>query len=101
MNTRLYVGNLSYDTTEDKLRQLFTEAGPVQSVSLPTDRMTGRPRGFGFVEMETGADAAKAVSMLNGRTIDDREIKVNEAKPQESRSGSSGGNRSFGRSRGY
>jgi RNA recognition motif-containing protein len=63
--------------------------------------MTGRPRGFGFVEMETGADAAKAVSMLNGRTIDDREIKVNEAKPQESRSGSSGGNRSFGRSRGY
>lgn len=91
MNTKLYVGNLSYDTTEAKLRELFSQAGTIRSVAIPMDRSTNQPRGFAFVEMETPADALKAIKLCNGKEVDGREIKVNEAKPMESRGG--GGDR--------
>lgn len=84
MATSIYVGNLSYNTTEQSLRQLFERYGTVMSVKLIEDRETGRPRGFGFVEMEA-ADAAQAVRALNGAELDGRALKVNEAKPRESR----------------
>lgn len=96
MNNKLYVGNLSYDTTEAKLRELFSAAGAIRSVAIPMDRMTNQPRGFAFVEMETPADALKAIKTCNGQMVDGREIKVNEAKPMEARTGggsSSGGDR--------
>ena len=91
MNNKLYVGNLSYDTTEAKLRELFGEAGAIRSVTIPMDRMTNQPRGFAFVEMESPADALKAIKLCNGKEVDGRELKVNEAKPQEARTGGSGG----------
>jgi cold-inducible RNA-binding protein len=93
MNTKLYVGNLSYDTGESKLRELFSPAGTIRSVTIPMDRMTNQPRGFAFVEMESPEDALKAIKLCNGQQVDGREIKVNEAKPMENRSGggSSGG----------
>ncbi len=94
MTTKLYVGNLSYNTTEEDLRELFAKAGMVQSVALPTDRETGRPRGFGFVEMSTAAEAQKAISQLNGQTV----RKVNESRPQEPRGGDSRGG--YNRNRG-
>jgi cold-inducible RNA-binding protein len=95
MTTKLYVGNLSYETTENDLRELFAPAGTVQSVVLPTDRDTNRPRGFGFVEMSSEDEARKAISMLDGQTVGSRQIKVNEAKPQAPRSSyNSGGGRS-------
>ena len=100
MNTKLYVGNLSYDTTESDLRELFGKAGTVRAVTIPTDRMTGQPRGFAFVEMESAADAAKAISTCNGQNLGGREIKVNEAKPQEARGGFGGGGGDRGGSRG-
>jgi RNA recognition motif-containing protein len=84
MATSIYVGNLSYNTTEQSLRQLFERYGAVMSVKLIEDRETGRPRGFGFVEMEA-ADAAQAIRALNGADLDGRALKVNEAKPRESR----------------
>jgi len=90
MTTKLYVGNLPYDATEDELRTLFTQAGDVQTVTLPTDRDTGRPRGFGFVEMASEEMARKAITMLNGRTLRDRELKVNESQPREDRRGGGG-----------
>jgi len=82
MNKRLYVGGLSYETTEQSLRELFSSAGSVQAVDLIRDRYTDRPRGFGFVEMETEADAEKAVEALNGTSLDGREITVAEARPR-------------------
>jgi RNA recognition motif-containing protein len=85
MNKNLYVGNLSYDTTEDTLRTLFAEHGEVESVNLITDRYTGRSRGFAFVEMSTEEEAQKAVSELNGRTVDGRDLRVDEAKPRPKR----------------
>jgi RNA recognition motif-containing protein len=91
MNNKLYVGNLSYDTNEASLRGLFSEAGTIVSVTIPMDRMTNRPRGFAFVEMGSPADALKAIKLCNGKEIDGREIKVNEAKPQEARTGGSNG----------
>ena len=91
MNNKLYVGNLSYDTGEAALRELFGKAGTIRSVTIPMDRMTNQPRGFAFVEMETPGDALKAIKLCNGQEVDGREIKVNEARPQESHSG--GGNR--------
>jgi RNA recognition motif-containing protein len=85
MAQNLYVGNLSYDTTEDTLRTLFAEYGEIQSVNLITDRYTGRSRGFAFVEMATEQAAEEAMSGLNGKQVDDREIKVDKAKPQKER----------------
>ena len=93
MNNKLYVGNLSYDTNEAALRDLFGKAGNIRSVSVMMDRMTNQPRGFAFVEMETPAEALKAIQMCDGQEVDGRNLKVNEAKPQENRStgGYSGG----------
>jgi RNA recognition motif-containing protein len=85
MDKKLYVGNLSYNTTDQKLRSLFAEYGEIESVSVITDRETGRPRGFAFVEMATQQAAEAAISGLNGKMIDERELKVNKAKPQADR----------------
>jgi RNA recognition motif-containing protein len=90
MSIKLYVGNLSESMTEDQLSTLFSEAGAVSSAKIITDRRTGQPRGFGFVEMETKLEGQKAISMLNGRDIDGRTLAVNEARPRQ-RSGFSGG----------
>ena len=87
MNTKLYVGNLPYSVTEQQLRELFAPAGEIRSVSVITDRDTGRPRGFAFVEMVDAAGAQKAISTLNGKMVGDRQLTVNEAKPQASRDG--------------
>jgi len=93
MGKRIYVGNLSYNTTEGALRTLFAEYGEIESVSVITDRDTGRPKGFAFVEMATDQAAQAAISGLNGKSVDDREIKVNEAKPQADRDRRSDGGR--------
>jgi RNA recognition motif-containing protein len=97
MAKKLYVGNMSYDTTEDTLRDLFAGVGQVESVNIVTDRMSGRPRGFGFVEMSTEEEAQAAISQLNGATLDDRQINVAEARPQRPRSDRGGGGRRGGR----
>jgi RNA recognition motif-containing protein len=86
---KIYVGNLSFSTTEDQLRDLFAEHGTVGSVSLITDRETGQPRGFGFVEMSDGAE--RAISQLDGKEFGGRTLKVNEARPREDRGGGGGG----------
>jgi len=83
MSIKLYVGNLSYSVTEEELTTLFSEAGQVVSAKIITDRQTGQPRGFGFVEMESKADGQKAISMLNGRVVEGRPLAVNEARPQQ------------------
>jgi RNA recognition motif-containing protein len=85
MTKNLYVGNLSYETTEGTLRTLFAEFGEIESVNLITDRDTGRPRGFAFVEMTTEESAQAAMSALNGKMVDEREIKVDKAKPRTDR----------------
>lgn len=87
MSKKLYVGNLSYRTTENTLRTLFAEFGEVQSVNVITDRETGRSKGFGFVEMDSEQAAAAATAALNGKMVDDREIRVDKAKPQADRGG--------------
>jgi RNA recognition motif-containing protein len=87
LSKKLYVGNLSFQTTEDALRQTFGQYGTVNSASMVTDRDTGRSRGFAFVEMADGADAA--IQALNGSQLDGRTLTVNEAKPREDRSHSS------------
>lgn len=99
MAKKLYVGWLSYDTTEGTLNQAFTEAGTVESATVITDRSSGRSKGFGFVEMSTEEEARKAIDMLNGKELDGRNITVNEARPQESRpktGGFSGGGQGGG-----
>ena len=96
---KLYVGNLSYDLKEEDLRQQFSEYGAVESVAIITDRDSGRPKGFAFVEMPTKSEAEAAISGLNGKMIDERTIVVNEARPKtDNRSGGGGygGNRSGG-----
>jgi cold-inducible RNA-binding protein len=85
MTQKVYVGNLSYNTTEDTLRTLFAECGEVESISLITDRDTGRPKGFAFVEMATEQAAQQAISTLNGKSVDERELRVEKAKPQADR----------------
>jgi RNA recognition motif-containing protein len=85
MDAKLYVGNLSYDTTEDGLRTKFAEAGTVVSVEVIKDRDTGRTKGFAFVTMGTQAEAENAIKMFNGKMLDNREIKVNIARPREER----------------
>jgi cold-inducible RNA-binding protein len=92
MSKRIYVGNLSYQTTENDLTNLFEQAGQVESVNIITDRDTGRSKGFGFVEM-SAEDADKAIAQLNGTEVDGRALTVNEARPREERSG---GGRGFG-----
>lgn len=96
MSMKLYVGNLPFEQTEEQLTTLFSEAGPVTSVKIITDRQTGQPRGFGFVEMETKSAGQKAISMFNGRTIDGRPMTVNEAKPQQKSGYGGGGGRRGG-----
>ena len=86
MTKRIYVGNLSFQTTEDDLKDLFGQAGPVDSVRIITDRDTGRSKGFAFVEMGDGA-AEKAIAQLNGKELKGRTLTVNEARPMEPRSG--------------
>jgi cold-inducible RNA-binding protein len=85
MPAKLFVGNLSFQATEEDLRELFAQAGTVESVRIVTDQFTGRPRGFGFVEMSTKEEAAKAIEMLNGRLFRDRNLVVDEARPQPQR----------------
>jgi len=97
---KLYVGNLSYNTTEDALRTMFAEAGTVNSVAMITDRETGSPKGFAFVEMSSQAEAQKAITMFNEKTVDGRAIKVNVARPREERPRSnSGGGGGYGNRR--
>jgi RNA recognition motif-containing protein len=91
MGRKLYVGNLSYDTTNETLGQIFAAHGKVDSAEVIMDRMTGRAKGFGFVEMSTDQEAQAAVAALNGQQIDGRAIVVNEARPKEPRSGGFGG----------
>ena len=90
MTQKMYVGNLSFNTTEGDLDSLFAQAGEVESVRIITDRDTGRSRGFGFVEMSE-ENAAKAISQFNGTELDGRALTVNEAKPQVKREGGGGG----------
>ncbi|OGP70503.1 MAG: RNA-binding protein [Deltaproteobacteria bacterium RBG_13_60_28] len=83
MTIKLYVGNLPFQLTEEELNALFAEAGEVLSAKIITDRHTGQPRGFGFVEMASKAEGEKAISLIDGRTVAGRALKVNEAKPQQ------------------
>jgi cold-inducible RNA-binding protein len=85
METKLYVGNMSYDTTEDELRTMFSEAGTVGSVDIIMDRDTGRSKGFAFITMNNQVEAEKAISMFNEKTVSDRALKVNIARPREER----------------
>jgi cold-inducible RNA-binding protein len=97
METKLYVGNLSYSATEEDLQELFAGAGTVSSVTLIKDRDTGRSRGFAFVEMSSQVEAENAISMFNGYSMDNRQLTVNIARPREERGGGGG---SFGGRRG-
>jgi cold-inducible RNA-binding protein len=94
----IYVGNLSFGATEDSVRSLFETHGTVGRVNIVTDRDTGQPRGFGFVEMSNDAEGDKAISSLNGVELDGRALSVNEARPKTERSGGGGGG-GFGRKR--
>lgn len=91
MGKKLYVGNLGYSVTASTLEELFASVGEVTAVNLITDRMTGRSRGFAFVEMAESADAQKAIAELNGRDVDGRALKVAEARPQRERRSGGGG----------
>src|SRR5262245_41239831 len=112
MSAKLFVGNLSYQATEEDLRELFQQAGTVQSVRIVTDQFTGRPRGFGFVEMATPEEASRAVEQLNGRVFRDRNLVVDQGRsqsgggggrppggrgPRDDRRGPGGGGRGFNR----
>ena len=91
MAKKLYVGGLSYSTNEDTLKGTFSQAGTVESATIIMDRMSGRSKGFGFVEMSTEGEAQKAIEMFNGTELDGRSLTVNEARPMESRPQRSGG----------
>jgi RNA recognition motif-containing protein len=93
MATKLYVGNLSFKTTGDDLREYFSQAGEVESASIIEDRETGRSRGFGFVEMATAEGAAAAIEQFNGKDLNGRNLTVNEARPKTDRAGGGGGGR--------
>src|SRR5918992_205652 len=99
MSTKLYVGNLAFQTTSQELQELFATAGTVESASVVEDRDTGRSRGFAFVEMSTKEEAAAAIDQFNGKEVGGRALKVNEAKPRENRGGG-GGRGGFGGNRG-
>ena len=100
MAKKLYVGGLSYDTTEDGLKEAFSKAGTVESAIIITDKMSGRSKGFGFVEMSSEEEAQKAMEMWNGKELDGRTLTVNEARPMEERPPrrdfNRGGGRGFG-----
>jgi RNA recognition motif-containing protein len=93
MNLKLYVGNLPFGISEDDLRKLFAEAGEVQSVKIVTDSYSGQSRGFGFVEMASKEAAEKAISLVNGKSVMNRTLTVNEARPQKKRGGDFRGGR--------
>jgi len=104
MAKKLYVGGLSYDTTEETLKEFFSQAGTVESATIITDKMSGRSKGFGFVEMSNEDEARKAIETLNGKELDGRTITVAEARPQEFRPRSGGfnrGDRGSGGDRGF
>jgi RNA recognition motif-containing protein len=96
MGTKLYVGNLSFNTTENELQELFSQAGPVQEVTLMQDKFTGKSRGFAFVTMSSDEDAKSAISKFNGQTVEGRALTVNEARPREPRPPGGGGGRGYG-----
>src|SRR5687768_10751961 len=96
MSTKLYVGNLAFQTTSQDLQEMFAQAGTVESASVVEDRDTGRSRGFAFVQMSTNEEASAAINQFNGKELGGRALKVNEAKPRENR----GGGRSFDNNRG-
>jgi cold-inducible RNA-binding protein len=103
MNTKIFIGNLSFDTTENDLQDAFAAHGTVTEANLMMDRATGRPRGFAFITMSSPEEAQKAIEALNGSTLDGRSLTVNEARPREER-GSGGSRQGSGRrefSRGY
>ena len=100
MSMKLYVGNLSFQTSSDDLQQLFAQAGTVESSSVVEDRETGRSRGFGFVEMSSNEEGAAAIAQFNGKEVNGRSLTVNEAKPRENRAGGGGGRGGFGGNRG-
>src|SRR6266568_2835172 len=91
MGTKLYVGNLPFNTTENELQELFSQAGAVQEVTLMQDRFTGKSRGFAFVTMSSDEEAQNAISKLNGQSIEGRSLTVNEARPREQRPPGGGG----------
>ena len=95
MSNRLYVGNLSYNTTRESLEAAFAGAGDVREVAMPTDRETGQPRGFAFVTMGSAGEANNAISQLNGAMLDGRQLRVNEAQERPSGGGGRGGRRAY------
>ena len=96
MSNKLFVGNLSFDTTENDLQDAFAAHGTVTEANLMMDRMTNRPRGFGFVTMSSSEEAQKAIEALNGRELHGRALTVNVARPREERTGGGGGRREYG-----
>ena len=100
MATKLYVGGLPYSVQEDALKELFTQAGAVTSAVIIMDKMSGRSKGFGFVEMSTDEEAQKAISMFNDQEYEGRKLTVNEARPMEARPPRTGGNGGYGNSNG-
>src|SRR5579859_8060744 len=101
MHTKLFVGNLSFNTTENDLQDAFAAHGTVTETNLMMDRTTGRPRGFGFITMSTPEEAQKAIDALNGSTLDGRALTVNVAKPREERASGGRDNAGYGYSRRY
>ena len=100
MAMKLYVGNLSFQTSNDDLKQLFSQAGTVESATIVEDRDTGRSRGFGFVEMSTKEEGEAAIAQFNGQEFAGRALTVNEARPREDRGGRGGGGGGYGGNRG-
>src|SRR4051794_41694984 len=96
MASKVFVGNLDFNTTRDEVEALFAQVGTVRDVFLPTDRESGRPRGFAFVEFESDEDAAKAIEKFNGHDLGGRALRVNAAEDRPPRAGGGGGGRSFG-----
>jgi len=96
MGKKLYVGNLAYKATNEDLNELFSQAGTVESVNIITDKYSGQSKGFGFVEMASDEEAQKAIEMLNGKSFMERNLTVNEARPQVRREGGGGGGRRGG-----
>ena len=101
MAKKIFVGGLSYETTDATLKETFSQAGTVESATVITDKMSGRSKGFGFVEMSTEEEAKKAIETLNGKEIDGKNVTVNEARPMEARPPRRGGGGGFGRDRGF